>query len=74
VGLRAADLERVKRGLSSRRSEILARHAEELRTLEAEQSEVDVIEKVAAFAQKFQLTNTAEVIPLEGERVPVQAR
>jgi hypothetical protein len=52
----------------------LARHAEELRTLEAEQSEVDVIEKVAAFAQKFQLTNTAEVIPLEGERVPVQAR
>jgi hypothetical protein len=73
--LRAADLERVKRGLSSRRSEILARHAEELRTLEAEQSEVDVIEKaIAAFAQKFQLTNTAEVIPLEGERVPVQAR
>jgi hypothetical protein len=53
----------------------LARHAEELRTLEAEQSEVDVIEKaIAAFAQKFQLTNTAEVIPLEGERVPVQAR
>jgi hypothetical protein len=73
--LTAADLERVKRGLSSRRSEILARHAEELRTLEAEQSEVDVIEKaIAAFSQKFQLTNTAEVIPLEGERVPVQAR
>jgi len=73
--LTAADLERVKRGLSSRRSEILARHAEELRTLEAEQSEVDVIEKaIAAFSQKFQLTNTAEVIPLEGERVSVQAR
>ena len=73
--LTAADLERVKRGLATRRSEMLARHAEELKSLEAEQTEIDAVEKaIAAFAQKFNLTSTAEVIPLEGERVPVQAR
>ena len=67
--LTAADLERVKRGLATRRSEMLARHAEELKSLEAEQSEIDVIEKaIAAFTQKFKLTTSAEVIPLEAER------
>ena len=72
--LTAGDLERVKRELATRRSEMLARHAEELRVLEAEHSEIDVIEKaIAAFTQKFKLTSTAEVIPLEGERVPAQA-
>jgi hypothetical protein len=73
--LTAGDLERVKRGLATRRSEILARHAEELKALEADQNEIDVIEKaIAVFTQKFKLASTAEVIPLEGERVPVQAR
>jgi len=72
--LTATDLDRVKRGLTTRRSEMLARHAEELRMLEAEQTEIDVIEKaIAAFAQKFKLTSSAEVVPLEGERIPVQA-
>jgi hypothetical protein len=67
--LTTADLERVKRGLATRRSEMLARHAEELKSLEAEQSEIDVIEKaIAAFTQKFKLTTSAEVIPLEAER------
>jgi hypothetical protein len=69
--LTAADLERVKRGLAARRSEMLARHAEELKGLEADQSEIDVIENaIAAFTEKFKLTSTAEVIPLDGERVP----
>lgn len=72
--LTAADLERVKRGLATRRSEILARHAQELKAFEAEQREIDVIENaIAAFMQKFKLTNTAEVISLEGERIPAQA-
>ena len=72
--LTAADLELVKRGLANRRSEMLARHATELKALEAEQSEIDVVEKaIAAFTQKFKLTSTAEVLPLEAERVPVQA-
>ena len=69
--LTAGDLERVKRGLATRRSEILARHAEELKALEADQSEIDVIDKaITAFTQKFKLSSTAEVIPLDGERVP----
>ena len=73
--LTATDLDRVKRGLTTRRSEMLARHAEELRALEAEQTEIDVIEKaIAAFTQKFKLTGSAEVVPLEGERIQVQAR
>jgi hypothetical protein len=67
--LTAADLERVKRGLAARRSEMLARHAEELKALEAEQREIDAIEQaIAAFTEKFKLTSTAEVIPLEAER------
>jgi len=64
--LTAADLERVKRGLATRRSEILARHAEELKALEAEQSEIDIIEKaIATFAQKFNLTRSAEALVLD---------
>jgi len=70
--LTAADLERVKRGLTTRRSEMLARHAEELKSLEAEQSEIDAIEKaIAVFTQKFRPASIAEVTPLEGERVSV---
>ena len=72
--LTATDIERVKRGLATRRAEILARHAEELKALEADQNEIDAIEKaIAVFTQKFKLASTAEVIPLEGERVTVQA-
>jgi len=70
--LTAADLERVKQGLTTRRSEMLARHAEELKSLEAEQSEIDAIEKaIAVFTQKFRPSSIAEVTPLEGERVSV---
>ena len=72
--LTAADLERVERVLSKRRSEMLARHAEELKTLEAEQTEIDKVEQaIAAFTQKFKLTVRAEGVPLQGERVPAQA-
>ena len=72
--LTVTDIERVKRGLASRRSEILARHAEELKALEADQNEIDVIEKaIAMFAQKFNLTKSAEVLVLDAERVPAQA-
>lgn len=70
----AADVERLKRGLATRRSEMLARHAEELKALEAEQAEIEVIERaIAAFIQKFRLTTAAEVVPFDAERVPVQA-
>jgi len=69
--LTAADIEQVKRGLATRRSEILARHAAELKALEADQNEIDIIEKaIAAFAHKFNLTKSAEVLVLDTERVP----
>jgi len=52
--LTPADVQRVKRGLATRRSEMLARHAEELKALETEQAEIDAIENaIAAFTQKF---------------------
>jgi hypothetical protein len=67
--LTAADFERIKRGLATRRSEMLARHAEELKGLEAQQSEIDAIEKaIVAFTQKFKLASSAEVLPFDGER------
>lgn len=72
--LTPADLERVKRGLATRRSEMLNRHAEELKALETEQTGIDDIERaIAAFTQKFKLTGSADVVPFEAERVPVQA-
>jgi hypothetical protein len=48
-----------------RRSEMLARHAEELKALDAQQAEIDTIEQaIAAFAQKFKGAE-AEVVPFE---------
>jgi hypothetical protein len=66
--LTRADVERAKQGLTSRRSEMLARHAEELKALDAEQSEIDVIERaIGAFASKFKIGGSAEVVPLNAE-------
>jgi hypothetical protein len=63
----AADIERVKRGLASRRSEMLARHAEELKGLDADQTEIDTIEQaINVFSRRFKLS--AEVVPFAGER------
>jgi len=70
--LTAADLERVKRGVATRRAEILARHSEELKALETEQTEIETVEKaIALFTQKFKVTS-AEIVPLGGDRVPAQ--
>src|SRR6476659_6487307 len=41
----ADDLENVKRGVATRRAEMLARHAGELKALETEQAEIDAVEK-----------------------------
>jgi len=63
--LTTADLERVKRGLTMRRSEVLARHAEELKALDAQQAEIDTIEQaIAVFTQKFKVAE-AEVVPFD---------
>ncbi len=67
--LTRADVEHAKRGIASRRSEILARHAEELKALDAEQSEIDVIERaIDAFVSKFKIGGGAEVVPFDAER------
>ena len=67
--LTVADLERVKRELGTRRAEMLARHAEELKGLEADQREIDAIKQaISAFTQKFKLSKTAEVLVLKAEQ------
>ena len=69
--LTAADIDQVKRGLAQRRTELLARHAEELKALDAEQSEIDTIERsIGVFARKFNLAGGAKVVPLDAERSP----
>jgi hypothetical protein len=67
--LTRADVERAKQGLVTRRSELLARHAEELKSLDAEQTEIDVIERaIGAFASKFKIGGGGEVVPFDPER------
>jgi hypothetical protein len=66
--LTAADIEQAKRSVTNRRSEMLARHAEELKALDAEQTEISAIEQaINAFARKFKIGG-AEVVPFDGER------
>src|SRR5260370_1167131 len=43
--LKPSDIERVKNELGTRRAEMLARHAEELKELEAEQSQLETLEQ-----------------------------
>ncbi|SRR6266550_120552 len=51
--LTPADIERVKHRMVALRGEILKRHAEELKALDAEQTEIATFERlVAAFASK----------------------
>ena len=59
------DLQRIRRELDLRRSEMLARHAEELKTLDADQAEIDILEQaISEFARKFNIGG-AEILPLE---------
>jgi hypothetical protein len=67
--LTRADVERVKRELGVRRAELLSRHAEELRTLDAQQTEIDTLEQtIDAFARKFNIAGGEVVVPFEGDR------
>ena len=63
--LSRTDLERVKRDIDVRRSEMLARHAEELRALETDKAEIDILEQaIDGIARKFNIGG-AEVVSLE---------
>ena len=67
--LKRADIEGFKRVLESRRSEMLARHAEELKALDAEQNEIDVVAcAIEAFVQKFKIGGGGEVVQFASER------
>jgi hypothetical protein len=67
--LTRADIERVKRELGVRRAELLSRHAEELRALDAAQTDIDTFEQtIDAFARKFNIAGGEVVVPFDGER------
>ena len=63
------DIERAKRDIGVRRAEMLSRHAEELKSLEAEQSQIDLLEQaIGAFMQKFTGAAEGAVVKLDQER------
>jgi hypothetical protein len=67
--LKPSDIERAKQDLATRRDDMLARHAEELRTLEADQAQLEVLEQaIAAFLQKFISPAGSGVVKLDQER------
>jgi hypothetical protein len=67
--LTAADIDQAKRAVAQRRSEMLARHAEELKALDTEQTEIDAFERaIGAFATKFKIGGGGEVVPFDPER------
>lgn len=52
--LTPVDIERAKSELDARRDEMLARHAEELKALDGDQTQLDALEQaISAFVQKF---------------------
>ena len=67
--LKPSDIERAKQDLVTRRAEMLARHAEELRGLDADQTQLDALEQaITAFLQKFSAQAGAGVVKLDAER------
>lgn len=63
-------IERASRELDARRAELLARHAEELKALDADQKEIDAMaQALSAFMRKFNLGSSAgSVVRLDEER------
>lgn len=64
------DLDRAKNDLGARRAEVLARHAEELKGLDAEQSQIDVLEQaIDSFLRKInQSPSDSTVVKLDPGR------
>jgi hypothetical protein len=66
--LTPSDLDRAKTELGERRAEMLTRHAEELKGLDADQSQLETLEQaIASFLQKFNSPESA-VVKLDEER------
>jgi hypothetical protein len=72
--LTPGDIENAKNELAGRRAEMLARHAEELKSLDGDQAQLDtLVEAIELFARKFKLPAQTEapnaaVVALEEER------
>jgi hypothetical protein len=65
--LTPGDLERAKNELVTRRAETLARHAEELRGLEAEQNQLETLEQaIEMFLQKMKGASTVVELRQQG--------
>ena len=58
--LKPSDIERVKAELGTRRAEMLARHAEELKELDAEQGQLETLEQaIEMFLRKANRSENA---------------
>jgi len=70
--LTPADVERARDELDRRRTEMLARHAEELKSLEADRTELDGLEQaISSFLRKFTGPNAGgEVVRLDQMKQP----
>jgi hypothetical protein len=67
--LTPGDIERAERELATRRDDMLARHAEELKTLDEERDRLASLEQaIAAFVQSFGAPSGGEVVQLGDER------
>ena len=63
--LNRSDIERVKRALQARRSEMLVRHAEELTALDVDEAELTVLEQaIDELVRKFGI-GSAEIVTLK---------
>jgi hypothetical protein len=70
--LTPADVERARHELDRRRTEMLARHAEELQSLDADRTELDGLEQaISTFLRKFTAPNAGgEVVRLDHMKQP----
>lgn len=60
------DVDRARQELGRQRSELLARHAEEFKSLDAECTEVDALEQaIASFVRRFSGSPAGEVVPFD---------
>jgi hypothetical protein len=69
--LKPTDIEAAQRQLNARRADVLRRHAEELARLEADEADLEALDRLAAaFASKFRKPAAATVPPIAVSKKP----
>jgi len=72
--LKPTDLDEAQRQLGSRRAELLRRHAEEMAHLQADQVDLEALDRLAAvFATKFKKTSPPVPVLATGKKVDAPA-